>query len=122
MGINSGFKGLNESAFLIQFHCCFLTHVYPLYQQNSFILKFSKQIHFNSCSLLLVQDVQHTCDSRATKSLDVFLNSSITVAEITLTVQYAINCQIVRCVYCSSGNACYRSFQSLLSSRLLVKN
>jgi hypothetical protein len=33
------------------------------------------------------------------------------------------NCvYIVRCVYWSSGNSCYHSVQSLLSSRLLAKN
>jgi hypothetical protein len=69
-----------------------------------------------------VQDVQHTCGLSAMKASDVFLNTSITAAEITLTVQYAISCQIVRCVYCSSENACYRPFQSLLSSLLLAKN
>jgi len=90
---------LNYFAFLKPFHSYFLTHVYPLYQRNSFTLKFSKQIHFNSCSLLLVQDVQHTCGFSAIKSLDVFLNISLTAAEIMLTVQYAINCQM--CVCCT---------------------
>lgn len=91
---------ISQTTSLLLPHIC-----YPLYQRNSFTLKFSKQIYFNSCSLLLMQDVQHICGLSAKKSLNVFLKSSITAAEITLTVQCAINCPIVW-MLCMRVRAC----------------